>query len=281
MVSLSNHDRPSFDFAQGERLDQSMKLIRPLIVLDLETTGTWIEKDRIVEIAMVRYLPEGTQETYKSRVNPGMPIPPRVSQIIGIRDEDVKEAPPFQQIAPQVLSFLGDADLGGFNVERFDLLILEREFFMAGLKFDWRTRTVYDAQKIYHLHEKRTLKAAYKFYCDKELTHAHTALGDAEATLEILAAQIEKYGKPEIGMESLRDFDYERIDDFFDEERKFRWWNGQLYPVFGKYARKNPLQEIAKKDRGYLEWLLTTDFPEKVKTMIRGVLEGRLPASPR
>ena len=206
-----------------------------------------------------------------------MPIPSRVSQIIGITDEDLKEAPPFKEIAGKVVSFIGDADLGGFNIERFDLLILERELFNAGLKFDWRTRTIYDAQKIYHLHEKRTLKAAYQFYCSKELVNSHTAMGDTEATVEILAAQIEKYGKPEIGMESLKDFEYERLDDYFDEEKKFRWWNGELYPVFGKYAKRNSLKEISQKDPSYLEWLLTTDFPQQVKAMIRGILEGRLP----
>ena len=257
-----------------------MKIERSLVVLDLETTGTWIEKDRIVEIGMVHLTPEGQREAFNARVNPGMPIPQRVSEIIGIKDEDLKEAPPFKEIAVKVLTFIGDADLGGFNVERFDLLILERELFLAGLKFDWRTRTIYDAQKIYHLHEKRTLKAAYKFYCDKELTIAHTALGDTEATLEILGAQIQKYGKPEDGLISLKDFDYERIDDFFDDERKFRWWNGELYPVFGKYVRKMSLKEIAKKDRSYLEWLASTDFPEKAKLMMKGILEGRFPAAP-
>ena len=250
-------------------------------MLDLETTGTWVEKDKIVEIAMVRLSPDGARDTFKSRVNPGMPIPPRVTQIIGIMDADVKDAPKFKEIAVKAITFIGDADLGGFNVERFDLLILERELFEAGLKFDWRTRTIYDAQRIYHLHEKRDLKAAYKFYCDKELLNAHTALGDTEAALEILESQIHRYGKPEQGIESLRDFEYERMDDFFDGEKKFRWWNGELYPVFGKYAKRVSLKEIAKKEPDYLKWLLTTDFSEEVKTMIRGIMEGRFPAAPR
>lgn len=258
-----------------------MKLSRPLVVLDLETTGTWIEKDRIVEIAMVRREPDGAQTTFISRVNPGVPIPPRVSQLIGITDADVRDAPPFPAVAPKVLAFIGDADLGGFNVERFDLPLLERELFAAGLKFDRRGRVIYDAQKIYHLHEKRTLKAAYQFYCQKELVNAHTAQGDVEATLEILAAQIVRYGNAELGVESLRAFDYERIDDYFDEERKFRWWNGQLYPVFGKYARKCSVAEIVQRDRAYAEWLLTTDFSEPVKVMLRAALDGRLPAPPR
>ena len=258
-----------------------MKIDRPLIVLDLETTGTWLEKDRIVEIAMIRLQPDGGRDSYLSRVNPGMPIPPRVSQITGITDADVKDAPPFKQIAPDVLAFLGDADLGGFNVERFDLVILERELFGAGLKFEWRTRVIYDAQKIYHIHEKRDLKAAYQFYCGKELVNGHTAMGDTEATLEILGAQVGKYGDPEQGILSLRDFDYERMDDFYDPEKKFRWWNGELYPVFGKYARKTSLKEISKQDASYLQWLLTTDFGEEVKKLIQNALAGRFPAAPR
>lgn len=254
-----------------------MKLSRPLVVLDLETTGTWLERDRIVEIALIRLSPDGSRDSYTSRVNPGMPIPARVSQITGILDEHVKDSPRFKEIAAEALAFIGDADLGGFNIERFDLIILERQFFEAGIKFEWRSRAIYDAQKIYHLHERRDLKAAYQFYCGKVLMNGHTAMGDTEATLEILASQIDRYGKEEQGIESLRDFNYERMDDFFDPEKKFRWWNGELYPVFGKYARKSPLKEIAQKDRGYLEWLLTTDFTQSTKEMLRGVLEGRFP----
>lgn len=257
-----------------------MKITKPLVVLDLETTGTWVEKDRIVEIALVKLLPGGSRKEFESRVNPGMPIPPRVTEITGIADADVKEAPPFKQIAPKILEFIGDSDLGGFNVERFDLVILEREFFESGIKFRWRDRAIYDAQRIYHLHEKRDLKAAYQFYCGKVLVNGHTAMGDTEATLEILRSQVERYGSAEQGVECLRDFRYERMDDYFDEEKKFRWWNGELYPVFGKYARKSPLKEIAAKDRNYLEWLLTTDFKEDVKKLLREALAGKVPSAP-
>ena len=258
-----------------------MKIARPLIVMDLETTGTWVEKDRIVEIALVKLLPDGSRQEFESRVNPRMPIPPRVSEITGITDADVKDAPPFKAIAAKVLEFIGDADLGGFNVERFDLVILERELFDAGIRFHWRGRAIYDAQRIYHLHEKRDLKAAYQFYCGKVLTNGHTAMGDTEATLEILRSQVERYGKPELGVESLRDFKYERMDDFYDEEKRFRWWNGEIYPVFGKYARKSPLKEIVQKDHRYVEWLLTTDFKEDVKKLLREALEGRVPTAPK
>ena len=254
-----------------------MKITCPLVVLDLETTGTWTEKDRIVEVAMVKLSPGGERERFESRVNPGMPIPPRVSQITGITDEDVKDAPPFKAIAGQVLAFIADADLGGFNIERFDLPILERELYEVGLKLEWRTRAIYDALRIYHLREKRDLKAAYQFYCGKTLANGHTAMGDTEATLEILEAQIRQYGKPEAGIESLRDVNAERVDDYFDREKKFRWWNGELYPAFGKYGRKHSLKEIAQKDQEYLEWLLTTDFSPEVKTLIRDALQGRFP----
>lgn len=258
-----------------------LKLSHPLVVLDLETTGTWVDKDRIVEIALIRCLPDGSQTSFTSRVNPGMPIPPRVTRITGITDQDVKDAPPFKKIAPNVLAFIGDADLGGFNVERFDLIILERELFVAGLKFDWRRRTIFDAQKVYHLNERRDLKAAYQFYCRKELENGHTAMGDTQATVEILGVQVEKYGKPEEGIESLKDFEYQRMDDYFDEGRKFRWWNGELYPIFGKYGKRKSLKEIAQQERSYLEWMLGQDFPSGTKEMLRGVLEGRLPEPPQ
>lgn len=251
-----------------------MKLTHNLIVLDLETTGIWIEKDRIIEIAMVKCLREGGTESYVRRVNPGIPIPPIVTKITGIADKDVAAAPSFRELAADVVAFAGDADFAGFNVERFDLPLLEREVFDAGLRLEWRHRTVYDCQKIYHIHEKRDLTAAYKFYCQKELKNAHSALGDTEAALEILRAQIGKYGAGNEYIESLIDFDYEPSTDFFDDERKFRWWNGELYPVFGKYARKHSLREIAERDRAYLEWLMTTDFDDKVKKMLTGVLSG-------
>jgi DNA polymerase III subunit epsilon len=257
-----------------------MKIKKELIVFDLETTGTWIEKDRIVEIGMVKLFADGSRHDYVKRVNPGMPIPLNVSRIIDITNDDVKDAPRFEEIAKEVFEFIGNADLGGFNIQRFDLPVLEREFLGAGISFHWKDRDIYDAQKVYHIHEKRDLMAAYKFYCQKDLTNAHTALGDAEATMQILEAQITRYGNEEDGIESLRDFDYEQSSAYFDSERKFCWWNNNLYPAFGKYRRKRHIKEIAKNDRSYLEWLLHADFSDEVKLLAANALRGKFPEPP-
>lgn len=257
-----------------------MKLSRSVVVLDLETTGTWVEKDRIVEIGMIRISPDGTRQNYIKRVNPGMPIPPNVTRIINITDDDVKDKPKFKDIAKEALDFIGSSDLAGFNILRFDLPLLEREFYDAGLSFQWRDRDIYDAQKIYHIHEKRDLMAAYLLYCGGKLENAHSALADAEAAADILAAQIKRYGSEEKGIESIRDLDYERSSDYFDKERKFCWWNGELYPMFGKHGRKKHIKDIAKEDREYLEWVLTKDFSPEIKTMIKKALEGRFPSAP-
>ncbi len=275
----------SLDFnakADDEKdLENVMKLQRPLVILDLETTGVWIEKDKIIEIAMIRCFPDGTRTTYETYVNPGMPIPPEVTTVTGINDADVKDAPRFRDIAPQVFRFLEGADLGGFNVERFDLPLLEREFNECGIKFDWAKSSIYDAQKVYHLHERRDLSAAYTFYCQKELKDAHSALADTQATLDVLIAQVQKYGAGNDTIEALKEFNYRKQTEFFDVDRKLRWWNGELYMMFGKYARKISLQEIAKIDRPYLEWILKQDFSEEVKDIIEQALEGHFPQPPK
>jgi DNA polymerase III subunit epsilon len=254
-----------------------MKLTTPLVVLDLETTGIWIEKDRIIEIGMVKVFPDGNQEIYSTKVNPCMPIPATVSELTGIKDADVKDAPSFGTIAGKVLAFLEGSDLGGFNVERFDLPLLAREFADAGIKFDYAGRAVYDAQKIYHLHERRDLFAAFAFYCNGNLKDAHSATADAQATLAILQEQLKRYAAPREDIESLKSFEYKQLSEYFDNERKFRWWNGDLYMTFGKYAKKEPLKVIAKKDPHYLEWVLDKDFSDEVKNMIQGVLSGKYP----
>jgi len=256
-----------------------MKVKKDLVVLDLETTGTWIERDKIIEIAMVKIIKSGGEEKYFRRINPGMPIPKQVTEITGITNDDVKHEKIFEQIAGEILEFLGSCDIGGFNVLKFDLPVLAREFSKAGLYFEYESRDVYDAQKIYHIYEKRNLTAAYKFYCGKDLVDAHSAEADARATLDILAEQSKKYAND--NFEDLKHIDYEQKTEFFDRQKKFRWWNGRLYIMFGKYGRKLSLEEVIKKDRPYVEWMLAQDFEEPVKEMLRSALIGRMPAVPK
>jgi len=257
-----------------------MKILRSLVVLDLETTGTWREKDKIVEIGMIKCEPDGSKQDFVRRINPGILIPPAVSQIIGITNEDVKDEPSFKEVAATILSFIGEADLAGFNIERFDLPVLVREFNEADLTFELENRVIYDAQKIYHLHEKRDLTAAYRFYCNKEMNNAHAAQADAQATLEVLTAQIKKYGTIDADIEILKNFNYEQSVEFFDKTGKFRWWNGDLYPTFGKYFGKSNIKEIAACDPGYLKWILTKDFDGEVVALVKAALLGNFPEYP-
>jgi DNA polymerase-3 subunit epsilon len=254
-----------------------MKLANTLVVLDVESTGIWIEKDRIIEIALVKFRPGGEKETYETRLNPGMPIPTPVTDLTGIRDEDVRECPCFRQVAHEILDFLGTADLAGFNVERFDLPLLEREFSDVGIKFEWQGRKIYDAQKVFHLNEKRDLSAAYQFYCGKALVGAHSALADSEAVYDILAEQVKKYGEGAEDLAVLDKFEYSAMMEYYDEDRKFCWWNGKLYPTFGKYRRKMSLDDMARRDTSYLQWLLKSDFKEDVRSLIEGALKGEFP----
>ena len=254
-----------------------MELSKSLVVLDLETTGTWIEKDRIIEIAIIKINPDKSEQIFESRVNPCMPIPPVVSELTGIKDNDVKDAPIFAAIASKVIEFIGDADLAGFNAERFDIPLLNREFSDAGVRFNMSGRAIFDAQKVYHLHQKRDLSAAYVFYCQKDLNNAHSALADTRATLDILERQITLYGKGNAHIDALKDFNYRQTSEFFDSDRKFRWWNGDLYMTFGKYAKKESLRVVAQKDPSYLNWILDKDFSEEIKLMVQDVLNGRHP----
>ncbi len=253
-----------------------MKLSHTLVVLDIETTGLWIDKDRIIEIALIKCNVDGSRDFYDKRVNPGIPVPCFITELTSITNDDLKHAPYFRDIAKEVLEFIGDADLAGFNIEKFDLPVLEREFREVGCHFEWRNRKIYDVQKIYHLNEKRDLSAAYKFYCGKEMENAHKAMADTQATLEILSVQAERYG--DSSLESLSRFNYKNNNHFYDKDKRFRWWNGKLYIMFGKYAKKYSLQELARKDPKYLEWIISADFSAEVKALAEDALMGRFPS---
>jgi len=260
--------------------EQKLVLSKAIVSIDLETTGVWVEKDRIIEIALVKYDIDGTKSVYQERVNPRMPIPENVTELTGISNEDVKDAPVFSDLANEILVFIGDADIAGFNVERFDLPLLAREFGDLKMLFKWEDRKVYDAQVIFHLNEKRDLSAAYRFYCEEELVDAHSALADSEAAFEILKRQVELYGDGDGSMAALDKFKYTSHEDAYDSEGKFCWWNGRLYPAFGKYRRRLSLNELVDKDPGYLKWFLNQDFKSDVKTLVKDALAGKIPATP-
>lgn len=245
-----------------------------MVVFDLETTGTAISQDRIVEIAMVKAMPDGTVEEKCRKINPGIPIPLETSLIHGIYDEDVKEEPTFKQVAKSLAQYLEGCDLAGFNVLGFDVPMLVEEFLRANVDFEVENRKIVDAQKIFHMMEKRNLTAAYKFYCDKDLENAHSALADTKATYEVLVSQIEKYesqdafdnlGKKlatiENDMALLHGLTTSNRVDFAgriimkDEVEVFN---------FGKHRGK-PVKEILQKEPSFYDWMMKGDFPLDTK----------------
>lgn len=260
-----------------------LQLKNPVVFLDLETTGMNIATDRIVEIAFLKVNIDGSEEEKQLRINPEMPIPPDVSQIHGIYDEDVKDAPTFRQVAKTLAKFIEGCDLCGFNSNRFDIPLLAEEFLRADVDIDLKKHKFIDVQAIFHKMEKRTLAAAYKFYCNKELIDAHSAMADTKATYEVLKAQLDLYkdavfedGKgvktvPIVNeVEKLSEFSsYDRNVDFvgrivYDE-------NGVEVFNFGK-NKGVPVEKVFREQPGYFGWMMESEFPlytKKVLTKLR------------
>ncbi|MGV3766090.1 MAG: exonuclease domain-containing protein [Chitinophagaceae bacterium] len=251
----------------------SLKLTRPLAFIDLETTGINLSTDRIVEIAIIKITPEGEKQVKRKLLNPEMPIPKSSSDIHGITDEMVKDAPTFKQVGNEIKQFLEHCDLGGYNSNRFDIPLLMEEMLRIGLEFDMKGRRLVDVQKIFHLMEQRTLSAAYKFYCNKTLEGAHGAEVDATATWEVLEAQVERY--PQLGdtVESvIKCIGDDQIVDF---ARRFVMENGVETFNFGKYKGK-PVAEVLKSEPQYYDWMMKGDFPLHTKQKLTEILKRTL-----
>jgi DNA polymerase-3 subunit epsilon len=250
-----------------------------LVVFDLETTGIDVEKDRIVQIALIRVTPDRARETYQTLVNPERPIPPEATAVHGIKDADVRDQPTFAQIRNDVEAFLDGADLAGFNSVNFDLPLLQAELRRAGSEIDYGDVRHLDAMRIFHRMERRDLTAAYRFYCGKELVGAHNALADTEATLEILDAQIARYDEVPDEVEALHRFCNPDEGKYVDRKRKFIWNDqGEAAFTFGKYQGQSLNEVVAdQRGRGYLEWMLGKDFSEEVKGILRDALDGAFP----
>ena len=238
-----------------------------MVFFDLETTGTNISTDRIVEISVVKVMPDGEQIVRTRRINPEMPIPADATAVHHITDEDVKDCPSFRQVAKSLREFMVGCDFCGFNSNRFDLPLLAEEFLRAGVEVDFFDKAKYvDVQNLFHKKEERTLVAAYRFYCGKELEAAHSANADTMATYEVLCAQLDKYGDLENSVEFLSEFSSRgKSADFagrigYDNEGK------EIF-TFGKYKGQR-VEDIFAKEPSYYDWMMNGDFPQYTKRVI-------------
>ena len=252
-----------------------LNLKNPLTFFDLETTGTNVVQDRIVEISVVKVMPDGEIITKTNKINPTVPIPIETSVIHGIYDEDVKDAPTFKNIAKSLAQFLEGSDLAGFNILKFDVPLLVEEFLRVDVDFDVSKRKLIDAQKIFHMMEKRTLSAAYKFYCGKTLDNAHSAEADTLATLEVLKAQVEMYNGQEVvdnlgnklgvmenDMATLHKLSASNLVDLAGR----MVYNAERQEVFNFGKHKDvPVSEVFKKEPSYYDWMMRGDFPQDTK----------------
>ena len=255
----------------------NLKLEKPIVFFDLETTGVNIATDRIVEISILKVFPNGNKESKTWLVNPEVEIPKEAAEIHGITNEKVVTEPTFKELAPEVSKMIEGCDLAGFNSNRFDIPLLAEELMRAGIDFDMNDRKAVDVQTIFHKKEQRTLSAGYQFYCGKELEGAHGAEADTNATYEILLAQIEKYDDLENDVKSLSEFStHGKRGDFAG----FILINddGQEIFSFGKYKGRT-VEEVLKENLGYNNWMQNADFPLYTKKVLREIKERM--ASPK
>ncbi len=247
-----------------------LNLKRPMVFFDLETTGVDTSKDRIVEISMVKVMPDGEKITKTRKINPQMPIPPSSTAIHGISDEDVKDCPTFSQIARSLEQFIEGCDFGGFNSNKFDLPLLVEEFMRAGVEIDFKRRKFIDVQNIFHKMEQRTLVAAYKFYCDKDLTNAHSAEADTLATYEVLLSQLDRYPDLQNDVDFLAEFTTRNESADFAGRILINEKGEEVFG-FGKH-RGVSVAEVFEREPSYYAWMMNGDFPlytKKVITEIR------------
>lgn len=243
-----------------------LNLTRPLIFFDLETTGTNVTNDRIVELSYIKVYPDGREEKKCRRINPEIPIPAASSAVHHITDEDVKNEPTFRQIAKSLKEIFEGCDIAGYNSNKFDVPLLIEEFNRCGINFDVAGRHFIDVQNIFHKMEQRTLVAAYRFYCGKELVGAHGALADTEATLEVLKEQIQKYPELENNVESLSKFS--SIGRNLDLMARIVL-DDQDRPIFnfGKHKGKT-VKEVLQKEPSFYDWMMQGDFPKNTKDVL-------------
>lgn len=252
-----------------------LNLTKPIVFFDLETTGVNIAKDRIVEISILKIMPNGNRESKTWLVNPEMEIPKEASDIHGITNEKVVAEPTFNELAQEVSKIIEGCDLAGFNSNRFDIPLLAEEMLRAEVNFDMNGRVAIDVQVIFHKKEERTLGAGYKFYCGKDLENAHSAEADTHATYEILKAQLDKYDDLENDVKFLNEYStHNKRADFAG----FIMYNeaGEEIFSFGKY-KNHRVMDILRKDKGYFSWIQNADFPLYTKKVLGEIKERIFP----
>lgn len=254
----------------------NFNLNNPIVFFDLETTGTNIQTDRIVEICVAKIVPGGEVEVKTRRINPEMPIPQEASDIHGITDADVAEEPTFNAVASSLYLYLENCDLAGYNIKRFDIPLLAEEFKRAGLDFDLERRKIVDMQTIFHKKEPRTLTAAYSFFCGKSLDDAHSAEADVLASIEVLQGQLQKYPDLPRTIEGLDDFCDQKEPHWIDNTGKFKWIGGVPTVGFSKHAGRT-LRDIATNEPGFLKWMLNASFPKDATEIAKNALQGKFP----
>ncbi len=261
----------------------NLNLSRPLAFFDLETTGVNVVKDRIVEISIYKVMPDGSSDSMTRLVNPTIPIPAEVTAIHGIKDADVADAPTFAQLAPALDVFLKNCDLAGYNSNRFDIPMLIEEFLRCNIQFDVKKRRLVDVQNIFHKMEPRTLKAAYKFYCGKDLIGAHEAEADTKATYEILLSQIERYHQTEFedrdgkksvpinnDIQALHDFSYNHNNADLVGHIGYNKQGKEIFN-FGKYKNR-VVEDVFNQEPQYYDWMMRADFPLSTKNIIQSIM---------
>jgi DNA polymerase-3 subunit epsilon len=255
-----------------------LNLIKPIAFFDLETTGLNISKDKIVEIAILKVHPDEKEEVYSKRINPTIPIPQESSEIHGITNEDVKDCSTFKELALEIKAFIGDADLAGYNSNRFDIPFLLEEFLNNGIELDMEGRKFIDVQTIFHKMEQRTLAAAYNFYCGKEIINAHSAEADTIATYEVLKGQLDRYPEIENNVDFLFEFTQtgkNRKIDFVG--RLALNEKDELVYNFGKHTGK-PVKDVYKSEPGYHRWILDNEFPLITKSILKKYTDNLIAA---
>ena len=246
-----------------------LTLKKPLCVFDLETTGVQITKDRIVQIAIIKINPDGSELEYNQIVNPEMEIPQEICEIHGITNEMAKKSPTLKELAPAIMAFIGDADLAGFNSNKFDIPVLVEELIRVGVDADFSNKAFVDVQNIFHKMEQRTLSAACLFYTGKPMENAHNALFDTRVTWEVLKAQIERYDNLEGDVTFLSDFSRHSNFEMVDYAgRLAKNENGETIYNFGKHKGKT-IQQVNQSEPGYYGWMLEADFTNHTKLCLR------------